>query len=422
MENLLGKLQEIYGRTFAMQEELRQYFEYFDFFEEVDFSGLSVFLEREEEIKGMSKKNVLPLFHELTSELKRIAANGCGKLKMCSLDESESKEHAFSKVYYEEALEGTEELERIKRKLPNAEYISIPHYKVVFNIKDQNYREQKKSPDLILAKQEDNFYYKGSIACQSHGHDNFYYTSLVKNCIYDCEYCYLQGMYSSGNLLCFVNLEDYFKAIEKLCENEKDVFLSISYDTDLLALENIFGYTKRWLEFGKKHKDVLIEVRTKSANMSVFKECEPSENVVFSFSVASLEQTGKMEHKTPSLDARIKAINYALERGFKVRLCFDPIIVTKYDKKEIEEIVDYVFEHVPNYRNIYDVSVGTFRISKDFLKTLRKNRSDFFMAHYPFDFDNNIASQGATGDAIEEALSEAVSKYLTEDKIYKTRY
>ena len=36
------------------------------------------------------------------------------------------------------------------------------------------------------------------------------------NCIYDCNYCFLQGMFNSANYLVFVNYEDYFKEIEKI--------------------------------------------------------------------------------------------------------------------------------------------------------------------------------------------------------------
>ena len=37
------------------------------------------------------------------------------------------------------------------------------------------------------------------------------------NCVFDCEYCYLKGMYPSANLVVFVNLEDIFAEVEKTC-------------------------------------------------------------------------------------------------------------------------------------------------------------------------------------------------------------
>ena len=34
------------------------------------------------------------------------------------------------------------------------------------------------------------------------------------NCIYDCKYCFLQGLYSSANYLVFVNYEDFLNQIK----------------------------------------------------------------------------------------------------------------------------------------------------------------------------------------------------------------
>lgn len=81
--------------------------------------------------------------------------------------------------------------------------------------------------------------------------EHFYYTSCMMNCVFDCEYCYLKGMYPSGNVVLFVNLDDIFDEVYKLLQKHP-VYLCVSYDTDLLAVENIFGYTKRWVDFAER--------------------------------------------------------------------------------------------------------------------------------------------------------------------------
>ena len=47
-------------------------------------------------------------------------------------------------------------------------------------------------------------------------------------------------MYPSGNLVIFINIEDIFAELETLLAKHP-VYLCVSYDTDLLALENIAG-------------------------------------------------------------------------------------------------------------------------------------------------------------------------------------
>ena len=84
--------------------------------------------------------------------------------------------------------------------------IFINHYKDIFNRSHQNFAAQKKAPALILAKKTGTLIYKGAPVCQSFGNEHFYYTSCMMNCIYHCDYCYLQGMYPSGHVVVFVNL------------------------------------------------------------------------------------------------------------------------------------------------------------------------------------------------------------------------
>ena len=43
------------------------------------------------------------------------------------------------------------------------------------------------------------------------------------------------------------------------------MIVAISYNTDIMAMENILPLTARWIKFAKRMKDLIIEIRTKSA-------------------------------------------------------------------------------------------------------------------------------------------------------------
>ena len=53
----------------------------------------------------------------------------------------------------------------------------------------------------------------------------FDYTSCMMNCVFDCEYCYLKGMYPSGNVVLFVNLDDIFDEVYKLLQKHPCISL-----------------------------------------------------------------------------------------------------------------------------------------------------------------------------------------------------
>ncbi len=76
------------------------------------------------------------------------------------------------------------------------------------------------------------------------------------NCIFDCAYCYLKGMYPSANIVVFVNLEeDIFAEVERVLENHP-LYLCVSYDTDLLALEPLIGFCAGMVCFCGKTRTV----------------------------------------------------------------------------------------------------------------------------------------------------------------------
>ena len=243
--------------------------------------------------------------------------------------------------------------QRILEQFPKAIVVEIEHYKDVFCRKGQNYTLQHKSQNLILAAKKGNLIYQGAPVCQSFGNEHFYYTSCMMNCVYDCEYCYLKGMYPSGNLVVFVNLEDYFEKIEEILK-QHSMYLCISYDTDLLAFESVLGYTSEWISFQEKNPNLQVEIRTKSMGLLHFSCLKPVSGIIFAVTLSPQTVIDAYEHGTPSFDMRLSCVAEAQKKGFSVRLCFDPMIYCpdlEYLKKMQKDnpnsaIVQFPYENI----------------------------------------------------------------------------
>ena len=236
---------------------------------------------------------------------------------------------------------------------------------------------QKESPKLILARRRENFLYEGAPMCDRYGHSHFYYTSMMMNCIYNCAYCYLQGLYPSANIVAFVNPEDYFPAVKKALP----AYVSISYDGDLLALEDIFGYGTLWSDFARNHPDLTLELRTKSANFKAIAHVSPVDNMILSWTVSPQTIIDDYESGAPSLISRISNIKAAVEKGWPVRLCMDPILPVTGWESFMEEMLDQLAAAI-NPALLYDISVGGFRMSEAQYKKLRRLRPTFpLMSH-----------------------------------------
>lgn len=323
----------------------------------------------------------------------------------------------FSHIYIEKEAYAYPVTQKILDRYPEAELININHYKDVFNRSGQNYSEQKKSPSLVLAKNPSSSLYEGAPTCQDFGNSRFYYTSCVMNCIYDCEYCYLQGMYPSANIVVFVNLEDTFKELERLLM-DGDIYLCISYDTDLLALEPLLGFVKSFHAFAASHKGLTIECRTKSAAVNPIRELAPLKNFIFAWTLSPPFVQDNFEHHTPSLSERLKAIENALSLGFPVRLCFDPLLAVKDWRKLYSAFFSEIFEKLPPDR-IKDASLGCFRIPKDFMKIMRKQRKDSTILQYPYSSSSGILSyEKALAEEILDFCTLELTKWIKGDNIY----
>lgn len=323
----------------------------------------------------------------------------------------------FSHIYIEKEALKHPNTKRVLEHFPEASRIEINHYKDVFCRGHQNYLLQKRSPNLILAVKKNSYSYEGAPVCQDFGNRHFYYTSLAMNCFYDCEYCYLQGMYPSANIVIFVNIEDYFREIEELLK-KFPVYLCISYDSDLLSLENITGYVEEWLSFAGRHPDLTIELRTKCANFSLLDKLTPRDNFILAWTLTPDTLQKNYEHHTPSFQERLNCIKKATDRGYPVRLCFDPLIIVPDWQILYEDMIKTVFRFLPPDK-IKDVSLGVFRVSHDYLKQMRKHRPDSVIIQYPYENDHGVCHYGVklSRDMISFVLN-LVKEYIPETNIY----
>lgn len=294
----------------------------------------------------------------------------------------------FRHIYVERNVLDHPTTKQLLARFPEASVIPIIHYKDVFNRNKQDLRAQETEPALILAANRSTLIYPGAPVCQSFGEEHFMYTSCIMNCIYDCDYCYLQGMYPGGNPVVFVNLEDYFAELDTLLAKHP-VYLCCSYDSDLTALSGILPHAEAFCRYALEHPNLRLELRTKSAALPFIKQLPAAKNIIMAFTLSPQEIISRYEHFTPSLRARLNTAKEAARKGFSLRLCFDPVLDVPNAESLYSTLVEHVFE-VLSPEEITDVSLGVFRLSKDYLKQLKKAKPACALSHYPYETTDGV--------------------------------
>ena len=335
------------------------------------------------------------------------------------------QEH-FQHIYVEEALLQTSGAARILQKFPKAKVVPIKHYKDIFNRKKQGRLAQSRSRKLILAKKEGQRLYNGAVVCQDFSESHFCYTSLLMNCPFHCAYCYLQGMYPSSNLVMFLNLEDYFSDCRKWIAEKGSLYLCISYDSDLLAMEGVYPYVEEFARFLNQENALRIEVRTKAGGEGLWRKMQKlplssdaRKRMIFAFTLSPEEIIEEAEEGTARLSSRIFAIQKALEEGYLVRLCFDPMIYHPCWKELYSDLLQEVFEKI-SMEQIHDCSVGSFRISESYLKAMGKALPN--SPHTQFPYENTGGYYHYPKELMEEMegfLYSRLQEKLPKEKIFR---
>ena len=325
----------------------------------------------------------------------------------------------FSAIYVEKEIKEHPRTLEILGRFPSLPVIDCGRYGEVFNRNAQNFRIQKQLPALILARKYGNLVLPTPEGYGFEGQGSYYFSHMM-NCIYDCRYCFLQGMYRSSNTVLFVNYEDFYSDLERYIINTNNAGNYYSgYDCDSLALEPISHFCQFFLPLFRKHPNAMLEIRTKSTQVRGLLEVQALENVIVAMSFASEAATARWEHKVPSLKKRLEALVKLQNNGWPIALRFEPIIYTDTVLEEYESLFKWVFSSL-NAAKIHSVSLGEFRMPTEFYKNISKLYPDEALYAQAINVqDGEVSLKDNSGGATIAKLENMLSDFISPTQYYR---
>ena len=325
----------------------------------------------------------------------------------------------FSTIYIEEEVFDSARVSGLLDRFEHVPQVICDRYGEVFNRKSQNFRLQKMAPALILAKKYGN---KILSVPSGYGYNDSksYYFSHMLNCVYDCRYCFLQGMYSSANYVLFINFEDFEEAIvEKIEENNGGGVYYSGYDCDSLALEPVSNFCSHFLPVFRRYPGAELEIRTKSTQIRNLLDTEVVKNCVIAMSFTISEAARQWEHKVPSIEKRLEALHKLQLAGWKVAIRFEPLILGGEGLVPYEALFAQIFSKL-DVRKIHSVSSGLFRMPVDFHKKIVKLYPDEELFARPTEItDGMIALKSVQESSQLVAIEKLLLSYVSSEQYYR---
>ncbi len=321
-------------------------------------------------------------------------------------------------LYIEQDVYEHPRVQAIRKRFNKATIITCDRYQEVFNPKSQNFRLQKQNPALILATRHGRRVIPTPENLGIGGQANYYFSHLL-NCPYDCRYCFLQGMYPSAHYVLFINYEDFMTDMTEIIQqSEQPCYFFTGYDADSLAYEAVSHFAKDFLPFMADFPDTTFEFRTKSTQIRSLLKQRPLQNCVMAFSLTPASISKQLEHRVPSLQKRLAAMQSLAEAGWPIGLRFDPLIYASDYQQLYKALITEVFETVPAAA-IHSVSIGLMRFPEKMYQRIVKLYPNDKLFAQPLEKRGKLISYKADIETQMHAyVSQLCRQYLPAEKLF----
>ena len=293
-------------------------------------------------------------------------------------------------VYIEKGAEGYPFTDKVLEKLPDTPVRLIADSaSVVEEIKrtrDDVFGAGKQQ--LVLSRFKGTLLKKcpgispGMVCC------NYYIVNLMKNCIYDCSYCFLQGFLENNPLLvAYVNVEDFLGELDAAFHAHPDRTFRVGTGelADSLALDDLLPYSDALIPFFNERDNAVLELKTKSDRVDRLLGQGSCKNVIVSWSLNPQAVIDREEKGTPGLAERLAAARKCQDKGYRIGLHLDPIVLFPGWEEAYQSLVRQVFAAL-SPEKIEWISLGSFRYRSNLKKVIRERHRDtglFTAEHVP---------------------------------------
>jgi len=191
----------------------------------------------------------------------------------------------------------------------------------------------------------------------------------VDNCGYGCSYCSIQSFFDGKQISFDKGFADKLKNLE--LDADKTYHIGTGQSSDSLMWGNSHGVLDALIEFARANPNVILELKTKSANVHHLLRSDVPKNILCTWSLNTPTLIQNEEHGTATLDKRLDAARKMADAGFVVGFHFHPIVHYDRWQQDYRLLVERLCSSF-EAQEVALVSMGTLTYIKPVIRDIRK--------------------------------------------------
>ncbi|MBV2094220.1 MAG: DNA photolyase [gamma proteobacterium symbiont of Ctena orbiculata] len=193
----------------------------------------------------------------------------------------------------------------------------------------------------------------------------------VENCGFDCSYCSIQSFYH-GDEVRFDR--DFAHKLARLeLDPQRSYHIGTGQSSDSLMWGNQGGVLDALLEFAWRNPNVILELKSKSKNVSHLLKAELPPNLLCTWSLNTQTLIDHEEHLTAPLEDRLQAARRLADLGVLVGFHLHPMIHYADWRQEYGALLQRLLQTF-SAEEVALISLGTLTYIKPVIRQLRERR------------------------------------------------
>lgn len=277
------------------------------------------------------------------------------------------------KIYIEKTAQDLAGARRILSRLPNVPREEIEETRsLVERLRQRPDPLGEGKRYLLLARDRGRAFKpfptpEGTLSCDFHS------LHLVEGCDLECSYCILQAYLNNPLLTVYVNVEEILANLESFLKANphKNFRIGTGQLADSLSLDHLTAHSELLVPFFARQKNAVLELKTKSVNISRLEKLDPKGRTIVSWSINTKRIQREEEHKCASIDERLEAARQCIDWGYRIGFHLDPLIDYENCLPEYEELIEEIFSKIPQEKIAW-MSLGTLRFMPELKSVMEK--------------------------------------------------